>query len=266
MNPVLLMPLYFCVALSGACYTLSILTREYSWVDRIWSLLPPIYVAWFAYQAHFAEPRLNLMLALVAAWGARLTFNFARKGGYRRGGEDYRWAALQKRMGPLKFQLLNATFVAPYQNLLLLLISLPAAVAFEHPSPLQAADFVLATLFALLLAGETVADQQQWNFQQEKHRRQASGEAGAGFLDRGLFRFSRHPNFFCELGMWWCVFGFAVIASGTWINLGLIGPVLLLLLFQGSTNFTEALSLEKYPTYADYQKRTSRLIPLPPRG
>jgi steroid 5-alpha reductase family enzyme len=66
--------------------------------------------------------------------------------------------------------------------------------------------------------------------------------------------------------MWWCLYGFAAIASGTLVNLGLVGAVLLLLLFQGSTNFTEALSLEKYPTYADYQKRTSRLIPLPPRG
>ena len=66
--------------------------------------------------------------------------------------------------------------------------------------------------------------------------------------------------------MWWCVYLFAVAAGAGWLNPTLLGPVLLTLLFQGSTGFTEAITLGRYPSYADYQKTTSRLVPMPPRG
>ncbi len=254
-----------------ACWLVSILTREYSWVDRLWSMMPPLYVGWFAAQAGFANPRLDLMLALTMLWGVRLSFNFARKGGFRRGGEDYRWAALRELLGPIGFQLLNATFIAPYQNLLLLLISLPAAVVLAHPAPLGPIDGVLTFAFLLLLVGETVADQQQWRFQEDKRQRRERGETTTPFLDRGLFRYSRHPNFFCEISIWWCIAGFA-LATGVldapvdrWdLAQSLVGAVLLTLLFQGSTAFTEWLTKRRYPQYVEYQRRVSRLVPWPP--
>src|SRR5579862_5691311 len=115
---------FACAGVAALAWLVSIATRNYSQVDRLWSILPPLYVAFFAAQAGFRDPRLDLMAALTALWGARLTYNFARKGGYRRGSEDYRWPVLRKRLGPVGFQLLNATFIAPYQNLLLLLIAL----------------------------------------------------------------------------------------------------------------------------------------------
>ena len=69
----------------------SIATGDYSWVDRSWSIVPAVYVWVFAGFAGLADTRLNVMAVLVTAWAARLTFNFARKGGYS-GVEDYRWA------------------------------------------------------------------------------------------------------------------------------------------------------------------------------
>lgn len=266
MSHTVLIPVIACGCSALSCWLLSVITREYSWVDRLWSILPPVYVAWFAYCAGFADVRLNLMLLLTVAWGARLTFNFARKGGYRAGGEDYRWAALRQRLGPVKFQLFNATFIAPYQNLLLLLIALPAQVALEHPGRLNFYDFNLAGFFVVLLVGETIADEQQWRFQTAKKARGAEGAASHGFLDQGLFRFSRHPNFFCEMAMWWCIYALGANAMGTILNWGLVGPVLLTLLFHGSANFTEQLSAAKYTQYAEYQRRTSRLVPWGPRA
>src|SRR5690349_5409570 len=88
-----------CIVLAISCWTLSIITGNYSQVDRLWSIAPPLYVAWFAGCAHFADLRLDLMLLVSAAWGARLTWNFARKGGYSRGSEDYRWPVLRERLG-----------------------------------------------------------------------------------------------------------------------------------------------------------------------
>lgn len=255
--------LWLCGGFIAFTYFASVLTKNYSQVDRLWSVIPVVYVALFAAAAHWHDTRLNVMAALVAAWGARLTFNFARKGGYRRGGEDYRWPILRGRLGPVKFQLFNATFIAPYQNVLLLLISLPAYVAWQHQDmPFGAVDAAIAAVCLLALIGETVADQQQWRFHQHKAALAATGAvANPPFLTTGLFRFSRHPNFFCEQTQWWCMYAFAVSASGQWLQLGLPGPVLLTLLFHGSAAFTESLSLKKYPSYAEYQRTTSRQLP-----
>lgn len=262
----LLSALAACAVLAAGCWLLSIVTGNYSQVDRLWSLAPPAYVLYFAARTGFTDARLNVMALLTVLWGARLTYNFARKGGYRRGHEDYRWPELRRILGPAAFQILNATFVAPYQNLLLLLIALPAYVAWHNAgTPLGALDYAAAAAFLCFLFGETVADQQQWRFQCAKQVRRAQGErVEPEFLTTGLFRYSRHPNFFCEMAMWWMIYLFAVAATGSWLNWSIIGTVLLTFLFQGSTRFTERLMLAKYPAYGDYQRVTSRLVPRRP--
>lgn len=252
------------------CWVASIVTKDTSWVDRAWSVVPVLYVWIFALAALSSgvdATRLVVMGILVTAWGMRLTFNFARKGGYS-GVEDYRWAILRGRMTPWQFQLFNLFFIVLYQMTLLVLITLPSYTAWQHPSPFGAWDAVFSALFVLFLAGETVADQQQWTFHQRKKR----GEA-RGFLTTGLFAYSRHPNFFFEQAQWWAIYALgasAAVAAGAgfWggaINPTIIGAVLLTVLFIGSTVFTESISASKYPDYAQYRKSTSMLIPLPPR-
>lgn len=249
-----------------ACFLLGLATGEHSWVDRLWSLAPPLYVAWFASQAGFADGRLVLMTALALAWGARLTFNFARKGGYAKGGEDYRWPILRRRMTPWQWQLFAFGFVAGVQNVILFLLALPAWAALGKPSPLNAIDALATALFLIFLVGETIADEQQWRFHQAKKAAIARGEEPESpFCRTGLFRYSRHPNFFCEQAMWWSFYLFAVAATGQWLGVTIVGPAVLTLLFHGSTNFTESITLSKYPTYADYQRTTSRLWPWPAR-
>lgn len=256
-----------CSGVIALCWLLGLATKEHSWVDRLWSITPIGFVAFFAWTAGASDTRLLLMAALAAAWGARLTFNFARKGGYAKGGEDYRWPVLRKRLSPLQWQLFALGFVAGYQNFLLFLLSLPAWHA-RGGAPLGSLDVVAAVIFLGALLMETVADQQQWNFHQEKKAKVARGEAVTQpFLDHGLFRYSRHPNFFAEQLLWWAFYVFSVAATGAWLNPTILGPALLTLLFHGSTNFTESITLSKYPSYAEYQRRTSRLIPwLPGRS
>ncbi|MGV9709930.1 DUF1295 domain-containing protein [Gordonia sp. NPDC003424] len=255
------------------CWVASLITKDTSWVDRLWSILPVVYVWIFAVSAitGSSDPaRLVLMAVIVTLWGLRLTFNFARKGGYS-GVEDYRWAVLRGRMSTGQFQLFNLFFIVLYQNALLVLITLPAYLAKQHPVSLTLWDLVFAVLFVMFLIGETLADQEQWNFHQAKAR--AECRLDPGFVTAGLFRYSRHPNFFCEQAQWWmiyCIGATAAVTSGLGffggaLNATIVGAVLLSVLFIGSTKFTESITASKYPAYAEYQRSTSMLIPWPPR-
>lgn len=263
-------PLFVVIAVAGAvaafCWVASLVSRDHSWVDRLWSIVPVVYVWIFAGAAGFADARLDLMAALVTLWGARLTFNFARKGGYT-GVEDYRWPILRRRMSPVQFGLFNVLFIVLYQHALLVLITLPALTAYEHrATPLGTLDLLVAAVFLAFLAGETIADQQQWRFHQAKKAALAAGRAPeTNFLQTGLWRFSRHPNFFFEQAQWWAFFFFGAVAAGSLLQWTVLGAVLLTGLFIGSTIFTESITRSKYPEYAGYQATTSPIVPLPPR-
>jgi steroid 5-alpha reductase family enzyme len=250
-------------AVACACAWIpSLITGDTSWVDRMWSIVPIIYVWVFASYAHLRNPRLDVMAALVTVWGVRLTYNFARKGGYS-GVEDYRWAVIRASMRSWQFQLFNLFFIVLYQNALLVLIALPAWTAYQHRSTsFGAIDVLLTVLFLLFTVGETVADQQQWDFHQWKSAEVAAGRApNPRFLQSGLFRFSRHPNYFFELAQWWVVFLFGAVAAQSVLEWTLIGPFLLTLLFVGSTRFTEQISRSKYPEYELFQRSTSAVVP-----
>ncbi len=257
--------LELCAVLAVLAWLISVITREYSWVDRLWSLCPPVYCLIVAADADFASPRLNIMTVLVTLWGLRLTFNYARKGGFKKDGEDYRWAAIRARVGPVGFQALNLVLIALGQMFIVWFFTSPIHQAWLwQETPLTFLDGLAAAVFLVFFIGEWVADDQMWRFQQDKKRKISAGEEVARpFITTGLFAYCRHPNFLCEMGMWWAFYLLAVGASGVWLHWTGLGFVLLTLLFQGSTQFTESLTLSKYPSYNEYQASTPRLLPLP---
>ncbi len=272
MEPLTVVLIVAAITCAG-CWVASLITKDTSWVDRVWSIVPAVYVWIFAIGGITDGKdagRLILMALLVTAWAVRLTFNFARKGGYT-GMEDYRWAILRGRMKPWQFQLFNLFFIVIYQNALLVVITLPSLVAWQHPAPMNGWDAGFALLFACFLIGETVADQQQWSFHRAKAA--AGGRLEPGFATTGLFRLSRHPNFFFEQAQWWAFYAIGATAAaasglGLWggaLNASILGAALLTLLFIGSTIFTESITASKYPAYANYRRATSMLVPLPPR-
>lgn len=255
--------------LGGICFAtwlLSIITKDTSWVDRIWSIIPVVYVWIFCAGTSTPDPRLITMGVLVTLWGARLTFNFARKGGYQPGGEDYRWEVIRSRMSVAQYQVFNIFFIVIFQNVVLWLITLPAWVVSQEPGAENGWFVTLCVVFAALLVWETVADQQQWNFHRRKHEAIAAGvKPESNFCTSGLFSISRHPNYFAEQAQWWVFFLMAVAVTGSvgqWI---LFGPILLTAIFVGSTRFTEDITKSKYPEYANYQKRVSAVFPWFPR-
>ncbi len=252
-----------CLILAAMAWLLSVVTREYSWVDRFWSICPIIYCLIVAASVDFDVPRLNLMLILVSLWGVRLTFNFARKGGFWKGGEDYRWGIVRERVGELRFQVINLLFIAFGQMLIIWLFLAPVHLAWlGRDTSLTWIDGISAALFLVFLVGETIADEQMWAFQQAKKQKIAAGEEiTQPFIKTGLFAFCRHPNYFCDISLWWVFYLFGVAATGQWLNWSGLGFIILTLLFILTSKLVESISLERYPAYREYQESVPQLMP-----
>ena len=256
------------------CFVVGEISRNNSQVDKLWSIVPIYYVWHMTLLAPELSERMVLMAILVTIWGARLTFNFARRGAYTwrfwAGEEDYRWEELRKRPGfnnNFIWGLFNLFFISAYQNILIFSFTVPiiATLSDQANPQLNGIDYLLAVLMLLAVAIEFVADQQQYVFQTEKHRRIKAGEAlgdyEKGFVSTGLWGIVRHPNYAMEQSIWVIFYLFSVNATGQWVNWTIGGCVLLLILFKGSSDFSEELSAGKYPAYKDYQKRVPRFTP-----
>jgi steroid 5-alpha reductase family enzyme len=260
------------ISVAILCFLVSEITRNYSQVDKLWSLVPIAY-AWITAVA-VPSPRLILMASLVTIWGMRLSYNFYRKGGYNilpwKGEEDYRWKVMKDTpalKGRFRFGLFNLLFISFYQNVLILLFSTPLLLAALHPEKqITVIDILAGVLMLGFVITEGIADNQLFRFHCEKmnganESSQYMESLKKGFFTEGLWKYSRHPNFACEQGVWISFYFFGVVASGMWINITILGPLLLVLLFIGSSRLTENISSRKYPVYANYQKEVPQFIP-----
>ena len=258
--------------ISSSCFLLGEITKNYSQIDKVWSLVP-IYVAWYVcYSAEF-NTRTIIMAILVTIWGLRLTYNFSRKGGYSiyfwKGEEDYRWKEVRKSITLFKsnfnWSLFNLLFICFYQMGLIFLFTLPILAAWQGNSELNNFDYLIAAFMFLFILTETIADQQQYNFQPKKYKKinlgeKLDGEFEDGFISSGLWKYSRHPNFASEQLIWITYYFFSVSATGKFINWSIIGCLLLVILFYNSAKFSEGISDKKYPKYKEYQKRVPIFI------
>jgi steroid 5-alpha reductase family enzyme len=263
---------YILAGIIAYCFIVGELTMNNSQVDKLWSIVPIAYV-WNMTILGDMNERMVLMAILVTIWGSRLTFNFARRGAYTwrfwAGEEDYRWEELRKRPGfnnRIVWMIFNLFFICTYQNVLIFLFTLPILTSLgTNTTPLMWADYFLAALYVGFVVMEFIADQQQYDFQTEKYRRINNNlpldEYAHGFVRTGLWSKVRHPNYAFEQSIWVVFYLFSVVATGEWINWSLAGCVLLIILFKGSSDFSEDLSAKKYPEYKDYQKRVPRFIP-----
>lgn len=239
----------------------SSVTGDYSYIDRLWSVLPVIYSWGFTVSISLKYEsipmRCVLQSLLITAWGIRLTYNFYRKGGYS-GMEDYRWAILRDKIkSKIAWTAFSFFFISVFQSLLLLAITFPVYKVgldfIDGQTEITPKDVICSIVFILLLVGETVADNQQFAFQTKKYKlinekKKLPKIYARGFITTGLFKYSRHPNFFCEISIWWTVCVFGLEKMGT--DWTMVGAGLLNLLFLGSTQFTEDISSSKYREYS----------------
>jgi len=135
---------------------------------------------------------------------------------------------------------------------------------------MSAFDTVLARLLMALVAVEWFADGSQWYYHEAKNQYRDTAKVPAGYtraqLERGfnttgLFRYSRHPNFAAEQGIWLVLYQWGCLGSETFVNWTVGGVVGYLLVFAGSTPITEMISASKYPEYKLYQERVGKFVP-----
>ena len=263
---------YLYLGAATYCFIAGELTKNYSQVDRLWSIIPIVYCWYFTYASGMDE-RLILMSTLVSIWGVRLSFNFARKGGFSilpwKGAEDYRWEVLQKDVPSLKtklnWSLFNFFFISFYQMGLIFLFSLPILSAWQGDSEINNKDLLVGSIILFLIIIQTIADEQQHKYQTKKYKlikenKELVGNYKKGFIDTGLWKYSRHPNYTCEQLIWIAFYFFSVSATGDFLNWSVTGCILLVLLFYFSAKFSEGISSKKYPEYKDYQKNTPMFL------
>lgn len=243
-------------------------TQNYSTVDRLWSVLPGIYfLVWL--QDYYDNPRFVIAGILVVLWCIRLSTNFAIKGGYnfsfKKGftGEDYRWEILRDKIGNrFLFEIFNLLFISGFQLILIFVFTLPLYYYGMVRQPIQNIEFILFFIHFILLLLEMIADIQQLRYYSRRDKAPWSDKARykLGFNTFGLWKISRHPNYFCEISQWVVVYLYLYFSTGL-LHWSGVGAIALIALFVGSTNFAEGITKSKYPKYKEWIKATSPWLP-----
>jgi steroid 5-alpha reductase family enzyme len=245
------------IALSmTALWLLSLRLRDASIADVFWGAGFAL-VAVLAAAVSPPSARALLLAGLASAWGLRLALHLGRRWARKRE-EDRRYQAMRAAWGD-RFPLVSLGTVFLLQGALLLVVSLPlqAGAAYGGSRPLGLLDAAGVLAFAVGLLFEAVGDAQLARFLRDPASR-------GRVLQSGLWRYTRHPNYFGDALLWWGL-GLVGAASGAWWCLA--GPALMtfLLLRVSGVTLLEKEMAGRRPEYAAYVRRTSAFVPLPPR-
>ena len=240
------------LAAAALTWIVSVAKRNVTIVDTLWPLLFVIATAVYVGVQPAPSSRAWLMLALVTLWGLRLAIYLAwRNFGHE---EDRRYQAIRRRNEP-NFALKSLWLIFGFQAALAWVISLPLAGAVAGDGSLGLLDAMGVMLFLVGLLFEAVGDLQLARFKADP--------ANAGrVMDRGLWRWTRHPNYFGDFCVWW---GFYLLALGAGAWWSIVGPLImsfLLLRFSGVRLLERDIG-ERRPAYAEYVRRTNAFFPGP---
>lgn len=242
------------LALAVITWSISIPLRNVSIVDSVWAVLIAGAAYSYLWPDGVAGTRGTLALALMSVWAVRLAFYITvRNHGH---GEDRRYREIRARNQP-RFELKSLYLVFALQAVMALVVSLPLLPAVRSVKPLGAVDWLGALLWLFGFVWESVGDWQMARFK--------SAPATQGrVMDRGLWRYSRHPNYFGECCQWWGLFLIALSVGAWWTVLSPLLMTVLLLKVSGVTLLERDIG-ERRPGYRQYVARTNAFIPWVPR-
>ena len=266
-HPVLAANVFFFAFVDVQFYLIALIQRSSWLIDPYWTLLPP-FLALFYFAHPLSEPnttRAALSVMILMAWSLRLTWNYLRRERGRLGHrEDWRYAKMRVERRHFWLEQLGVVYAA--QHVMLVGLSLPFwAIAFHDVAfgPLDVACFGLA---AIGIAIARAADTQLDRFMSENQARQARGEPKIPVLDRGIWRTSRHPNYFGEQLFWWSIAGFGVICGQPWVVMGTAFNSMVLAAVTVMTERRMLAVPERQEAFEAYCRNTSVWVPWWPRG
>lgn len=239
-------------------WLLSLALKNASIIDIFWG--PGFAVLAIAYAILSDDGysgRQTLVIALVCVWSLRLGAHIlTRNAGH---GEDYRYVKMREHAGDA-FWWRSLVTVFFLQGALLWIISAPLLVAVhsDEPDGFAITDYIGAAVWAIGFFFEAVGDFQLVRFK-------SNPENKGKVMDRGLWRYTRHPNYFGDALLWW---GYFIIAAGTpWGFATVFGPVIMtfMLLRVSGVAMLERTIGRRRPGYDEYIRRTSAFIPMPPK-
>ena len=239
-------------------WLLSLFLRNATIVDVFWGVgFALVAVSAFIWGGAWAAPRSLLISAMVGIWGLRLAgYLLWRNAGH---GEDPRYAAMRRRWGT-RFWWVSFFSVFALQGAILWFVSLPIQVVQAAPGgPLGALDAVGVAIWFVGLLFESIGDHQLARFRADP--------ANAGkVMDRGLWRYTRHPNYFGDFCIWWGMFAVALSAPHGLYTIASPALMSFLLMRVSGVPLLEHSMRKRRPGYAEYARRTSAFFPRPPRA
>lgn len=235
-------------------WLLSLMTNKVSHVDSMWSLFFILAGYSVALLNYDSSPRVLIVLGLLSLWGVRLSVHISWRNIAH---EDPRYVAIRNNNEP-NFWLKSLYIVFGLQAVLAWVISLSIYGALDGHAPLNALDYLGLALVLFGLYWEVLAD---WQLQQFK----ADPANAKRVLDTGLWRYSRHPNYFGECCVWWGFYLFALAAGAWW---AIVSPVLMtyLLLNISGVRLLESTIIERRPDYIKYIQNTNAFVPGLPKN
>jgi steroid 5-alpha reductase family enzyme len=222
--------------------------------DPYWSIAPMVAAIYLLVGPGVGTTRGVVLLLLVSLWSWRLTLNWARSWkGLKH--EDWRYADIRKLTGEA-YWWASAFGLHLFPTVITFLGTLPAYAAFTSGKGFGALDVVAALVTVGAIAIETLADEQLKRFRERP---------SAAVCDKGVWRYSRHPNYFGEITFWVGVWLFGVAAGAPWWTI--IGPLSMVGLFNfASIPLMERHLMGRRAGYPEHMHRTSKLFPWPPRS
>jgi steroid 5-alpha reductase family enzyme len=247
--------LFVILGVGVVSWLVSVAKKDVSFVDSLWSLFFLIAAAVFAIEAQPISTRGKLVLALVTIWALRLSIYITvRNWGQS---EDYRYQSIRESNEP-GFAFKSLYIVFGLQGALAWLIALPLLPAITSDASLTGIDLAAAGLWLVGFVFEAGGDYQLSRFKAQKENR-------GRVLDTGLWRYTRHPNYFGDFCIWWSFYMFAVASGGWW---SIASPILmsLLLLKVSGVAMLEKTIGKRRPAYAEYARNTNTFFPGPSRA
>ncbi len=236
-------------SLAFGTWVVSVVKRDVSIVDSIWSLM--IFAVGAAYAALVdGGPRTTFLILLLGLWAIRLSAHIAWRGHGQP--EDRRYQDIRNRNQP-NYPLKSLYLVFGLQVVLAWIVALPIMGGVAGQASLSMGDALGIGIVVFGLTFEALADAQLTRFRRTPH---SAGQV----LDSGLWRYSRHPNYFGECCAWWGFWLISVSAGAAWT---VVSPLLMtwLLLKVSGVTLLEDTMTSRRPGYAQYVRRTNAFIP-----